>query len=275
MPPQSNLDLPKIPDPKQLAQKYDLIAKKALGQNFLFDLNITRRIVDYCGDLSKLNIIEVGPGPGGLTAAIAEASPASLTCIEFDERAVKALAEYGVRAKIVQADALHTDLRELTPAPRAIIANLPYNIGSKLLTNWLYQSADYEFFCLMFQKEVAERIVAQSGDTNFGRLAIFTQVFCHAEILFDLPPEAFSPPPKVTSSVIMLRPHRKQIDVDLKKLERVTQVAFGQRRKMLRGSLKQILPDVEKTLTELDINPQSRAQELTIEDYVKLAKAIN
>ena len=263
-----------LPDPKQLAQKYDLIAKKSLGQNFLFDLSITRRIVDYCGDLSKLNIIEIGSGPGGLTKAIAEAQPASLTCIEFDERAVRALAEYGDHAKIIEADALQIDLRQHTPAPRAIIANLPYNIASKLLTNWLYQSADFEFFCLMFQKEVAQRIVAKSGDTNFGRLAIFTQVFCDAEILFDLPPEAFTPAPKVTSSVVMLRPHRRQPDVDLKKLERITQVAFGQRRKMLRGSLKQIIPDVEKTLTQLDINPPSRAQELTLQDYVKLAQNI-
>lgn len=260
-----------LPDPFQLAQKYDLIAKKALGQNFLFDLNITRKIVGYCPDITNLNIIEIGPGPGGLTHAIAEAKPKSLTCIEFDERAVRALATYGEHAKTILADALHTDVREHTESPRAIIANLPYNIATKLLTNWLEQADDFEFFCLMFQREVAQRIVAKSGDTNFGRLAIFTQLFCDAEILFDLPPEAFSPPPKVTSSVVMLRPHRRKFNVNISKLEHITQVAFGQRRKMLRGSLKQIIPDVEKTLTELNINPQSRAQELTLEDYIRIA----
>lgn len=268
------MSIPSFPEPRELAEKYDLIAKKALGQNFLFDVNITRNIVSYCGDISKTNIVEIGPGPGGLTKAIAEAQPASLTCIEFDERAVKALREYGDAANIIQADALNIDVREHTAAPRGIIANLPYNIASKLLTNWLYQSADFDFFCLMFQREVAERIVAKSSDSNFGRLAIFTQVFCDAEILFDLPPEAFSPPPKVTSSVIMLRPHRKNLNVDLKKLEAITKAAFGQRRKMLRGSLKQIIPDVEKTLTEIGINPQARAQELTLEDYVKLSEKI-
>lgn len=263
-----------LPEPIQLAQKHDLIAKKTLGQNFLFDLNITRKIVGYCPDISEINVIEIGPGPGGLTVAIAEAKPKSLTCIELDERAVRALAAFGEHAKIIQADALHTDVREHTAAPRAIIANLPYNIATKLLTNWLEQSDDFEFFCLMFQREVAQRIVAKAGDTNFGRLSLFTHVFCDAEILFDLPPEAFSPPPKVTSSVVMLRPHRRKIDVDLKKLEHITQAAFGQRRKMLRGSLKQIIPDVEKTLTRVNINPQSRAQELTLEDYVKLTKEI-
>ena len=263
-----------LPDPLQLAQKNDLIAKKTLGQNFLFDLSITRRIVDFCPDLAEMNVIEVGPGPGGLTRAIIEKEPKSLTCIEFDERAVKALEAFGDHANVIQGDALHMDLREHSDSPRAVIANLPYNIASKLLTNWLYQSADFEFFCLMFQREVAQRIVAKNTDSNFGRLAIFTQVFCDAEILFDLPPEAFSPPPKVTSSVVMLRPHRKNLDVDIKKLEAITKAAFSQRRKMLRGSLKQIFPDVEKTLTEANINPQSRAQELTLEDYVKLSKKI-
>lgn len=263
-----------LPDPQKLAEKYGLTAKKALGQNFLFDLSITRKIVSYCPNLAEVNVVEIGPGPGGLTRAIAEQQPQTLTCIEFDERAVKSLAEFGEHAKIVQADAMRLDLAEIAPAPRAVIANLPYNIGTKLLTDWLENAQDFSFLCLMFQREVAQRIVAEPNSDAYGRLAIFCQMRAECEILFELPPEAFTPAPKVSSAVIMLRPLKNPPQVDTKKFDQLIAAAFNQRRKMLRVALKNVLPNPEKTLTEANINPQSRAQELSIADYVKLSKTL-
>lgn len=257
-----------IPSPRQLAESFGLIAKKNLGQNFLFDLNVTRQIVDGAGDISGLNIIEVGPGPGGLTQAILERDIKHLYAIEFDERAIEALKSLNnPKLDVIQADALHIDLRKY-PQPCAIMANLPYNIATKLLTNWLEYPTYFKSMTLMFQKEVAERIAAVPRTKDYGRLSVITQWLCETEILFDIPPHAFVPAPKVTSSVIRITPRKQPLfPADKKKLENVLRVAFGQRRKMLRSSLKSL----NLNWDALGIDPSRRAEELSIEEFCKIA----
>ena len=265
-----------IPSPATLADIHGLRAIKNLGQHFLFDLNITRKIVTYSGDLKGINIIEIGPGPGGLTQAILEKDSGKLTAIEFDERAIAALEElkhfYPEKLEIINQDALEVDLRDVAPKPRAIMANLPYNISTKLLTNWLDYASEFEFMTLMFQKEVAERLYAVPRTKDYGRLSVLAQWLCKVENLFDLDPEVFTPPPKVTSSVVKITPYKQPLyPANQKKLENVLRAAFGQRRKMLRSSLKSILPQAEKQLTDIGINPTARAEELSVEDFCKIA----
>lgn len=269
-----------LPPLREIIETYDLAAKKALGQNFLLDLNLTQKIARDAGDLSNSNVVEIGPGPGGLTRAILSLDCKKLTSIERDARCLPALEEISQyhqgRLKVIEADALTIDLAQFAQDESIkIIANLPYNIGTQLLTNWLTTSVDNPFWStmtLMFQKEVGQRIVARVGDKHYGRLGVLCGWMTHASISFDVNKEAFSPPPKVTSSIVHLEPKQNRIPCDLKKLERVTQSAFGQRRKMLRQSLKPL--GGEALLEKVGIDPTRRAETLEIEEFCALANAI-
>jgi 16S rRNA (adenine1518-N6/adenine1519-N6)-dimethyltransferase len=236
-----------LPPLRDVVRRYGLEPKKALGQNFLFDLNLTGRIARAAGPLEGVTVVEVGPGPGGLTRALLAAGAARVVAIERDARALPALAEiaghYPGRLEVVKADALRFDPRGVIGSgPARIVANLPYNVGTPLLTGWLTSDAWppwWDSLTLMFQREVAERIVAAEDDrANYGRLGVLCGWRCEAEILFDVAPAAFVPPPKVTSSVVQLRPRAEPLPCSVTALEAVTRAAFGQRRKMLRQSLK-------------------------------------
>lgn len=263
-----------LPSPRELADQYNLIPKKSLGQNFLFDLNITRKITNLCPALDEKNVIEIGPGPGGLTHAILEQKPKSINVVEFDPRAAEALKEYGSDINIIEADALNLNLREVAEKPRVIIANLPYNIGTKLLTNWLSYAEEFDYMALMFQKEVAERICAAPRSKEHGRLSVLSQWLCETRILFHIPPEAFFPAPKVTSSVVMLKPRDNKIEAKQENLELVVKTAFNQRRKMLKSSLKPLFTDVEKVLNSCEIDSKSRPEELSIEQFCRLSREL-
>jgi 16S rRNA (adenine1518-N6/adenine1519-N6)-dimethyltransferase len=269
-----------LPPLRTVVERHGLFAKKALGQNFLFDLNLTAKIARVAGPLEGVTVIEVGPGPGGLTRALLSQG-AEVIAIERDERCLAILEEisahYPDRLKVVAGDAMQTDFRALAgdKSPLRIIANLPYNIGTELLVRWLTVEnwpPFYESMALMFQREVAERIVARPGDDAYGRLAVMAGWRTEARIAFDVPAQAFTPPPKVTSSVVHLVPHANPMPVNLRMLERVTQAAFGQRRKMLRQSLK--VMGGEALLQRADIDPTRRAETLDIEEFVRLANAV-
>jgi len=277
-------DTSSLPPLREVIERHDLRAHKALGQNFLLDQNLTDKIVRLSGgDLEGLNVIEVGPGPGGLTRSLLASKAASVTAVEFDDRAVRALSDLqeaaGGRFSLIHGDALKTDLMQACPAPRAIIANLPYNIATPLLTGWLGQVYEdvqaYEFMALMFQKEVAQRIAAKPGTKAYGRLGILCQWLCDCRLLFDVPASAFVPPPKVTSSIVLLKPRMRAAEdapqPDFKALEAVTAAAFGQRRKMIRSSLKVYAGAIEAC----GIDPTLRAEDLGVEEYVRLASCVN
>ncbi len=261
---------------KDLLRRHGLQADKRLGQHFLLDANVTDKIVRLCGNLKGLHVVEVGPGPGGLTGSILRAEPASLTAIEKDERCLGLLQEcYGASPlfRIIAGDALKVSLPQEVAAPRAVIANLPYNVGTEMLIRWLYDIAAnanaYQYLTLMFQKEVVDRLAARPSTKDYGRLSVLTQWLCEAAPLFDLPPGAFSPPPKVTSTVVKLTPLASPLACDIKKLEKVTAAAFGQRRKMLRSSLKSL--GGEALLEKAEIEPTLRAENLTVEQFIRLA----
>lgn len=263
-----------LPPLRDIIETFDLRAKKALGQNFLLDLNITDKIARQAGNLSGANVFEIGPGPGGLTRSLIKTEAKKIIALEFDVRAVMALQSLkSERVDIVQGDALRENLLNLAPSPRVIVANLPYNIATPLLISWLRQIRDdvdsYRSMTLMFQKEVAERIVAAPGSKTYGRLAILCQWLCHAQICFDLPPSAFSPPPKVSSSVVHFTPKKIGADApDFRSVEKLTAAAFGQRRKMIRTTLK----DYAEHLEALGIDPTLRAENLSVQDFINLAK---
>ncbi len=261
-----------FPNPKEIAERHGLWAKKALGQNFIFDLNLTRKIANSAGNLSGANVVEIGPGPGGLTQAILEKDINKLYAIEFDERAIAGLQELNSpKLEIINDDALEIDLRKVAPEGCLVIANLPYNIGTKLLMDWLEYANHFKSFTLMFQKEVAERIVAVPRTKDYGRVSVISQWLCHADILFEVPPTAFVPAPKVTSAIVKLTPREKPLfPADKKKLEMVVKTAFNQRRKMLRASLKSLNVD----FGALGIRPEARAEELSIEDFCKIANSL-
>lgn len=270
--------LPKLSD---VIAAHGLDAKKSLGQNFLFDLNLTQKIARTAGPLDDVTVFEVGPGPGGLTRAILSLNAKKLIAVERDERCLPALAEisshYPGRLEVIDGDALKTDFASLAPKdePVAIIANLPYNVGTQLLLNWLLPPVWPPFWqslTLMFQKEVGERITADPGDDHYGRLAVLAGWRTEARMAFDVPPQAFSPPPKVTSTVVHLTPRANPIDCDAKKLGRVTEAAFGQRRKMLRQSLKSL--GGEALLLKAGIDPQRRAETLSVEEFCRLANLV-
>ncbi len=263
--------------------RYGLAAKKSLGQHFLLDEAITDEIVRYAGNLSDVNVIEIGPGPGGLTRSLLRSEAAHVYVVEKDDRAIAIMQElerhFPGRLTILHEDALSMDLLQRVPAPRRIIANLPYNIGTQLLLNWLEQihamaASNYESLTLMFQKEVAERIIAAPGSKAYGSLSVFAQWLCEVRWDMDLPPEAFSPPPKVHSAVITLSPREKPlVDVPKEALEKVLASAFNQRRKMLRVSLKTLGCNVEKLLADAGIDGTQRAEQLSVEAFCLLAAA--
>ena len=268
-----------LPPLREVIARHGLAAKKALGQNFLFDLNLTRRIARASGSLEGVTVIEIGPGPGGLTRALLMEGAGKVIAIERDDRALAALAEiaaaYPGRLEVIAGDALETDYAQLASGPTRIVANLPYNIATPLLVGWLGGAQwppFYESLTLMFQKEVAERIVARPGGKDFGRLSVLCQYRTEARKLFDVNRSAFTPPPKVTSSIVQLVPKPKpEPECRLVLLERVTAAAFGQRRKMLRASLRSLLPEPEALLTELGIDPELRAEQLPVEAFARLA----
>lgn len=269
-----------LPPLRDVIERHGLQAKKALGQNFLLDLNLTGKVARAAGDLTSVTVIEVGPGPGGLTRALLMHGAKRVIAIERDERCLAALAEisdhYPGRLEVVPGDALKTDFAALANGePTKIVANLPYNIGTELLVRWLTVEAwppFYQSLTLMFQREVAERIVARPASSAFGRLGVLAGWRTDARIAFDVPPQAFTPPPKVISSVIHLEPRREPLAADVKVLGRVTEAAFGQRRKMLRQSLKSM--GGEKLLETVGIDPTRRAETLSVEEFVALAKAV-
>ncbi len=269
-----------LPPLRDVIARYDLGAKKSLGQNFLFDLNLTRRIARSAEPLEGFTIVEIGPGPGGLTRALLMEGASHVIAIERDERTLPALAEISVaypdKLSVIAEDALAVNWAATVSGPAKIIANLPYNVATVLLTGWLTQGVWPPWFSsltLMFQKEVAERIVAKPGGKDYGRLSVLCQYRCDVKKLFDVNRSAFTPAPKVTSSIVQLIP-RPAIDCDIKMLEKVTASAFGQRRKMLRSSLKTAFGNPDAVLGELGINPELRAEQLAVSDFVRLAKVL-
>lgn len=271
-------DLPTI---REVMERFDLMPKKALGQNFLLDGNITAKIARAAHLTPQDHVIEVGPGPGGLTRAVLAVGAASVTAIEKDSRCMAALAELGEvvngRLSVIEADALTVDVTTLAPAPRKIVANLPYNVATPLLIGWLEQVAQRRdalaSMTLMFQKEVADRILAKPGSKAYGRLSVMAQWQCKTSARFDLPPQVFTPPPKVTSTVVHLEPLAAPVvDVSWASMEKVVEKAFGQRRKMLRSSLKGMVEDVEAWLESAGIAPTERAEQLTVQQFGVLAQ---
>jgi 16S rRNA (adenine1518-N6/adenine1519-N6)-dimethyltransferase len=267
---------------REVIRRHGLIAKKSLGQNFLLDLNLTARIARAAGPLENITIVEVGPGPGGLTRALLALGAQRVLAIERDPRAIAALGEiaahYPGRLEIIEGDALEFDPRpQLADGPARVVANLPYNIATPLLVRWL--SAEpwppwYDSLVLMFQREVAERIVAPPGSKTYGRLSVLTAWRAEARILFDIAPSAFVPAPKVTSSLVQLVPRTSPLACDRRMLERVTEAAFGQRRKMLRQSLKSLGIDPSALLEEAGLDPTERAEQIPVQGFVALARVL-
>lgn len=270
-------DLSSLPPLREAIAAHGLSARKGLGQNFLLDLNLTRRIARAAGPLDAATVLEVGPGPGGLTRALLEEGAAHVVAVERDRRCIAALEEIAAaadgRLTVVEGDALEFDLASLA-AERGrlrIVANLPYNIATPLLIGWLRHVDLLDVLVLMFQKEVADRLAAQPGGKIYGRLSVAAQWRCTVRPLFNLPPRAFVPAPKVSSTVVELvpRPH-PLADADPALLEQVVAAAFGQRRKMLRASLRGLGIDIEAC----GISPEARAETLSIEDFCRLARAL-
>jgi 16S rRNA (adenine1518-N6/adenine1519-N6)-dimethyltransferase len=265
-----------LPPLRAVIDKHGLAAKKSLGQNFLFDLNLTRKIARAAQPLNEGTVVEVGPGPGGLTRALLAEGAQDLLVVERDPRALPALEEisahYPGRMRIVVGDALEQDWPSLVKGRPRVVSNLPYNVGTLLLTGWLTSASPFVCYTLMFQKEVAERIVAAPNSSAYGRLSVLCQYMCEARKLFDVNRAAFTPPPKVTSSIVQLTPRiTRELDCEIGSLERVTASGFGQRRKMLRSSLKGAFETPEEILRELAINPELRAENLAVKDFVRLA----
>jgi 16S rRNA (adenine1518-N6/adenine1519-N6)-dimethyltransferase len=271
-----------LPPLREVIRRHALTAKKSLGQNFLLDLNLTARIARAAGPLEGTTIVEVGPGPGGLTRALLALGARRVVAIERDERAVAALGEiaahYPGRLEVVPGDALGFDPRPLLDGgPARVVANLPYNIATALLVRWLTVEPWppwYDSLVLLFQREVAERIAAPPGSKTYGRLSVLAGWRTEAKILFDIAPSAFVPPPKVTSSLIRLVPRPTPLACDRRALEHVTEAAFGQRRKMLRQSLKSLGVDPAVLLAEANLDPTARAEEIPVEGFVALARAL-
>ena len=268
-----------LPPLREVIARHRLAARKGLGQHFLLDGNLTRKIARAAGDLTGATAIEVGPGPGGLTRALLEGPARRVVAIERDRRCVAALndlvARYPDRLEVIEGDALKTDLVALAAPPRHIVANLPYNISTALLTTWLERSADFASMTLMFQKEVARRLAATPGGREYGRLTIAAQWRCEVRLLFDVPPAAFVPAPKVTSTVVQLVPRPAPLcDADPAVLTKVVAAAFGQRRKMLRASLR-TLPNANAAdlCAAAGLDPTARAEDISIVGFCALARA--
>jgi 16S rRNA (adenine1518-N6/adenine1519-N6)-dimethyltransferase len=270
---------PQLPPLREVIRRHALDARKALGQHFLLDLNLTRRIARAAGPLADADVIEVGAGPGGLTRALLAEGARRVIAIERDRRCIAALEEmtplFPGRLTVIEGDALALDPAALAAPPRQIVANLPYNIATALLVRWLHDIASYRRLTLMFQKEVAERLAAAPRSAAYGRLSVLTQVLCRVAPVFDVAPAAFVPPPKVVSTVVDLVPLATPLaPCPIADLERVTAAAFGQRRKMLRQSLKSLGGEGAALLAACAIAPTARAEELSVAQFCTLALAM-
>ncbi len=271
-----------LPPLRDVIASYDLVAKRQLGQNFLLDLNLTAKIARLAGDLAGSDVLEIGPGPGGLTRGLLVEGARRVVAVEKDPRCIAALQEisaaYPGRLEVVEGDAMQIDMAALLSPPVRIAANLPYNVGTELLIRWLTPKIWPPFWTsmtLMFQREVALRITAKPGDDHYGRLAILCQWRSDAKIVMHLPPEAFTPAPKVHSAVVHLtRLEAPRFPADAKTLQSVVAAAFGQRRKMLRSSLKPLGGDLEALLKVADIPPTARAEEIDLQRFCALARAV-
>ena len=271
-----------LPPLREVIAAHALSARKALGQNFLLDLNLTAKIARRAGDLTACDVLEIGPGPGGLTRGLLSEGARHVVAIERDARCLPALAEISEaapgRLTVIEGDALEVDPRPHLTPPVRIVANLPYNVGTELLVRWLTPPVWPPFWTsltLMFQKEVAERIVAQPGSKTYGRLAVLAQWRANPRIVLEIPARAFTPPPKVTSAVVHLeRLDAPRYPADPAVLSRVVALGFGQRRKMLRASLKPLGPHLEDMLTAVGIAPTERAEQVSLEAWCALARKV-
>ncbi|MBT6096079.1 MAG: 16S rRNA (adenine(1518)-N(6)/adenine(1519)-N(6))-dimethyltransferase RsmA [Rhodospirillaceae bacterium] len=265
-------DLPPLRD---VIRHYELSARKSLGQNFLLDLNLTDRIARAAGDLAEGTVVEIGPGPGGLTRALLKNGAKSVIAVERDPRAADAIRDLAThfpgRLSVIEADALKLSLHDIATPPFKVVANLPYNIATPLMIKWLRNLEGIQGLTLMFQREVADRLAASPRTKAYGRLSVITQWLCEVRPVFNLPKDAFTPPPKVMSTVVNLTPHSEPLaEADFGNMEKITQAAFGQRRKMLRASLKTIGLDPAAA----GIDPTRRAEELSIEEFCALARLL-
>lgn len=271
-----------LPPLREVIAQHGLSARKALGQNFLLDLNLTAKIARSAGDLSNTDVLEVGPGPGGLTRGLLAEGARRVVAVEKDPRCIPALSEiaaaYPGRLEVIEGDALEAPLADHLSAPYRIVANLPYNVGTELLTRWLEPPEwppEWTSLTLMFQREVADRIVATPGSKAYGRLSILASWRTDARIVMDLPPEAFTPPPKVRSAVVHLTALAEpRFSANPQMLTNVVKQAFGQRRKMLRASLKGLAPDIEDRLIASGIKPTDRAEVVTLEQFCALSRML-
>ena len=268
-----------LPPLREVIAQHELAARKSLGQNFLLDLNLTRKIARAAMPWAAPHVIEIGPGPGGLTRALLLEGAPRLIAIERDDRCLAALADLvqaaDGRLALHPGDALETDFATLAPPPWQVVANLPYNIATPLILRWVAQAQNFARITVLVQKEVAERLAAKPGGKTYGRLAVAAQWRCEVRMLFDIGPKAFVPPPKVTSTLVELQPRTRPLaEADPEKLERVTAAAFNQRRKMLRAALKSIWPDADARLEAAGIDPTRRAETLSIEEFCALARLL-
>ncbi len=265
-----------LPPLREVIARFDLGARKALGQNFLLDLNLTGRIARSAGDLSGVTVIEIGPGPGGLTRALLNSDAAAVVAVERDSRCIVALADLVEasegRLRLIEGDALEVDPEAIAPAPRAIVANLPYNVATPLLIGWLKRIEQFRSLTLMFQREVADRLSAKPGTKAYGRLSVISQWRAEVRPMFNLPARAFTPPPKIESTVVQLIPQAVPEPAQFSDMEAVTAAAFGQRRKMLRASLKS-LGNAEALIEEAGLIPTQRAEEVPVAGFAALARA--
>ena len=272
----------KLPPLKDVISRHQLRAKKSLGQNFLLDLNLTSKIARYAGNLDQFDILEIGPGPGGLTRSLLHEGARKVVAIEKDSRCIEALEEiqatFPGRLKLLKGDALSTNASEHLADPVRIIANLPYNIGTELLVRWLTSKTWPSFWqsmTLMFQKEVANRIVASPGSKAYGRLSVMSQWRCDTKIAFNVPASAFTPPPKVESTLVHFESLKEpKFPAEVEVLEFVVSKAFNQRRKMLRGALKGYFQNVEEGLLSIGVLPTKRAEDITVQEYCAMSQIL-
>ena len=271
-----------LPPLKDIISKYEIRAKKSLGQNFLLDLNLTSKIARYAGNLKQSDVLEIGPGPGGLTRSLLNEGARQVVCIEKDNRCIAALEEiqslFPGRLRLLQGDALSMNVTQYLKDPIKIIANLPYNIGTELLVRWLNSKnwpSFWQSMTLMFQKEVANRIVARPGSKAYGRLSVMSQWRCNTKIAFNIPATAFTPPPKVESAVVHFEAlNEPKFPAEVDKLEFVVSKAFNQRRKMLRGALKGHFINVEEGLFSVGVLPTKRAENITVQEYCAMSQIL-
>ena len=277
--PKDRADPATLPPLRDVIARHNLSARKGLGQNFLLDLNLTRRIVGAAGNLDGIDVVEIGPGPGGLTRALLDSNARHVTAIERDQRCVGALMElaaaYPGKLTILNQDALKTDISQHVSGRAKIVANLPYNIATALLLRWIPEFGRLDGLTLMFQKEVAERLIARAGSKSYGRLSVLVQWIADTVRHFDVPPTAFVPQPKVTSTVVGITPRQHPLaPANRAFLERITAATFGQRRKMLRSSLRSLDIDSASLLKFANASPTARPEDLDVTDFCALARAL-